>query len=89
MRRFIKRFLSMEKARTLESKAEVYDYLKTLNIDYKIYEHAQAKTVQDIIGKNNQIPSASSTRLPSSKTSFTRTRRRRKTFSSLQTTTPQ
>jgi hypothetical protein len=41
----------MEKGTTLENKDQVYDFLKKMNIEYKVYEHASAKTVQDIIGK--------------------------------------
>lgn len=54
MRRFIKlrRYFTMEKSSLLENKAQVFEYLKAQNIDYKIYEHASAKTVQDIIGTN-------------------------------------
>ena len=40
----------MEKFSPLENKSQVFDFLKKQNIEYKVYEHASAKTVQDIIG---------------------------------------
>lgn len=53
MRKIINRirYFTMEKTSKLENKTQVYDFLKNLSIDYKVYEHASAKTVQDIIGR--------------------------------------
>ena len=41
--------LKMESPQTLTNKQQVYDFLKQHNVAYKVYEHAEAKTVQEII----------------------------------------
>ena len=46
----LKRYFSMEKFTPLENKNHVFDFLKNQKVEYKVYEHASAKTVQDIIG---------------------------------------
>lgn len=49
----------MESSFSLTNKQQVYDFLKAQNVPYKIYEHAEAKTVQDIIdsvGKFDHAP---------------------------------
>ena len=55
---------NMKKGISLENKQEVFDYLTAQKIDYKIYNHSSAKTVQDIIGKINQTLSANSRKHP-------------------------
>ena len=53
MRRIInplRNFYTMLKHSPFENKEHVLNFLKEQNIDYKTYDHAPAKTVQDIIG---------------------------------------